>query len=158
MPAMQKHAACPTHPRRRAPWVAAIAALAVGCTPEASNLEIGAGEFEMSFMEEEDREHEAFHKLISIEGTVPEDIAAVADRTLVLRLWDASRPDQTCDVDHPFSGCVSIDYSDATGLPHVPEGGVFDNRLTLAFLGGDRDLHLNELSELSDEPDEYSPS
>ena len=81
-----------------------------------------------------------------------------AGASLVLVLRDASRPGQTCDRQHPLSGCATVDWSVFEGRPGVPPGGVFDNRIVIRRPSGERTLFLSEGGVLADAPDSYSPT
>jgi len=98
-----------------------------------------------------------FHEPFVLTGTVPE-AAAGASGELIITLRDVGRPDQTCDRDHPLSGCVTVDWSDFEGRPGVPDGGVFDNRLSLVSSSGGVELFLSERDGLAAVPDEYTPT
>ncbi len=98
-----------------------------------------------------------FHKAILLTGTVPEAAAGLTGE-LVVRLRDVGRPNQTCDRDHPLSGCATVDWSDFEDRPEVPRGGVFDNHLSLVSTSGTIDLFLSENRGLATTPDEYTPT
>jgi len=100
-----------------------------------------------------------FHKTISLTATVPElgPLAGVAASTIRVSLRDSSRPNQTCTQDHPLSGCLTIDWSDAPGRPRVPDSGVFPNQLTFITSAGESTLHLSESGVLADQPDQFTP-
>jgi len=100
-----------------------------------------------------------FHKVISVAGTVPnlDPAAGASQPTLEVSLWDASRPDQTCNQDHPLSGCLTIDWSDSPGRPHVPESGVFNNQIAFVSANGTVALHLSESGSLAVVPDQFVP-
>ena len=98
-----------------------------------------------------------FHEPFTLSGAVPESAAGVAG-DLVVRLVDANRPAQTCERDHPLSGCVTIDWSDFEDRPGVPPGGVFDNRLSIVLASGAVELFLSESRGLAAAPDQYSPT
>ena len=98
-----------------------------------------------------------FHEPFTLTGTVPGS-AAGRSGEVVVRLFDAGRPDQACDRDHPLSGCATIDWSDFENRPGVPDGGVFDNRLSIASTSGLIDLYLSEGRGLAATPDQYSPT
>ena len=98
-----------------------------------------------------------FHEPFVLIGTIPQSAAGLTGE-LVVRLRDAGRPDQTCDRNHPLSGCVTIDWSDFEDRPGVPAGGVFDNRLQVVSAGGSVDLFLSERRGLAATPDQYSPT
>lgn len=91
-----------------------------------------------------------------LSGTLP-DTAASAGR-LTVRLRDVTRPNQTCDRNHPLSGCATVDWADFEGRPSVPSGGVFDNRLSITTTSGTVDLFLSETLTLASTPDSYSPT
>lgn len=96
-----------------------------------------------------------FHEVVVATATTP---AGGADgRTLVVRLRDTLRPDQACESEHPLSGCVTVDWSDSEDRPSVPEGGVFDNHLTVNLVSGPHTFFLSETGVLADEPDVFSP-
>jgi hypothetical protein len=96
-----------------------------------------------------------FHEVLVVTATAPP--GGTAGQTLVVRLRDARRPDQACDSEHPLSGCVTVDWSDIENRPNVPEGGVFDNHLTVDLVSGPRTFFLSETGALADEPDAFSP-
>ncbi len=98
-----------------------------------------------------------FHEVFVLAGTVPEAAAGVTGE-LVVRLRDVGRPNQTCDRDHPLSGCATVDWSDFEDRPGVPTGGVFDNHLSLVSTSGTIDLFLSESRGLAATPDEYKPT
>ena len=77
---------------------------------------------------------------------------------LVIRLWDADRPDVTCDSEHPISGCVTVDWGDAQSRPNVPPGGVFDNSISFALATGERSFFLSESGALNDVSDPLVPA
>ena len=96
-----------------------------------------------------------FHEVLVATATTPP--GGETGRTLVVRLRDAGRPDQTCDSEHPLSGCATVDWSDSEDRPNVPAGGVFDNHLTVNLASGPRTFFLSETGALADEPDAFSP-
>jgi len=98
-----------------------------------------------------------FHEALVLAGVVPEPSAGISGR-LVVRLRDVGRPTQTCDRDHPLSGCVTVDWSDFEDRPNVPPGGVFDNRLTTVSAAGPIEMFLSEDGLLATVPDQYSPT
>jgi len=100
-----------------------------------------------------------FHKVVSIGGTIPglDGVTGSSGSTIIISLWDASRPDQNCNQDHPLSGCLTIDWSDAPGRPHVPDSGVFDNQVTFASADGTVALYLTDSGALSAVPDQFTP-
>lgn len=102
-------------------------------------------------------EDPGFHEVVVVTGIVP-DAAAGLSGQLVIGLRDVGRPEQTCDRDHPLSGCVTVDWSDFEGRPGVPGDGVFDNRLNVVSAAGAVELFLSEDRGLAATPDEYSPT
>ncbi|GMQ85738.1 MAG: hypothetical protein BMS9Abin07_1306 [Acidimicrobiia bacterium] len=98
-----------------------------------------------------------FHEAFTLTGTVPRSAAGITG-VVVVRLFDAGRPDQVCDRDHPLSGCATIDWSDFEERPAVPDGGVFDNRLSVVFSSGTAELFLTERRGLAATPDQFSPT
>ena len=78
------------------------------------------------------------HEVLTDSQTIPEDIAATAGRRLVLTLRDLGRPEETCDREHPLSGCATVDWSDFDGRPNVPPGCVFEHRLLLQLASGEQ--------------------
>lgn len=99
-----------------------------------------------------------FHEPLSATHTLPANLPPVSGRRLFVRLRDTQRGNQTCDRDHPLSGCATVDWSDFLGRPKVPAGGVFDNRLTLETASGTRTYYLSETGDLADVPDVYVPT
>jgi hypothetical protein len=95
-----------------------------------------------------------FHEVLEFTTAIP---AASAGGSLIVRLRDVSRPNQTCDSEHPLSGCATVDWSDFEDRPAVPSGGVFDNRLSIDLADGTRTWYLSETGALADTPDDYSP-
>ena len=97
-----------------------------------------------------------FHAVLSAQATL-RDVVAPAGSRLVLSLRDATRPEQSCESEHPLSGCATVDWSDFEGRPGVPDGGVFTQRLTLALADGPRDFFLSEREGLASQADDFSP-
>ena len=97
-----------------------------------------------------------FHQVLTAQATLP-NVAAPAGAQLVLILRDLTRPNQSCDREHPLSGCATLDWSDSEGRPGVPPGGVFEQRLTLALAGTPQDLFLSEQLGLESQPNDFSP-
>jgi hypothetical protein len=97
-----------------------------------------------------------FHESVVLTGTVPE-AAAEQPGDLVVRLRDVDHPNQTCNRDHPLSGCVTIDWSDIEDRPRVPTGGVFGNHLNVVSTSGDVMLFLSEDRGLAGTPDNTHP-
>ena len=102
-------------------------------------------------------EDEGFHLALSATNGLRADLEVAAGARLILELRDASRPEQTCGREHPTSGCATVDWSDFEGRPGVPEGGVFDNRLTIATSEGERAFFLSESGALVSAADLFSP-
>lgn len=98
-----------------------------------------------------------FHLLAVVNATLPADLSPTSGRQLVLTLRDSSRPDQTCARQHPLSGCVTIDWSDAPGRSNVPPGGVFDNHIALSVGGAQSVFFLHEDGRLDPEPETFDP-
>ncbi len=104
-------------------------------------------------------EDPGFHQVISVSATIPQ-LGPLEGRTgsvIRVSLRDASRPEQTCSQDHPLSGCLTIDWSDAPGRPHVPDSGVFRNELTFITADGTTKLHLSDSGVLAETPDQFTP-
>lgn len=102
-------------------------------------------------------EDPGFHETFVLTGGVPEAAAGVTGE-LVVRLRDVGRPENTCDRDHPLSGCATVDWSDFEDRPGVPTGGVFDNHLNVVSSSGPINFFLSENRGLADTPDEYVPT
>ena len=98
-----------------------------------------------------------FHEVLTATHDLPSDLSSITGKRLVLRLWDAGRPERNCNSEHPLSGCATVDWSDAPGRPNVPPGGVFDNSITFQFAAGERNFFLSESSDLNDQPDSFDP-
>ena len=98
-----------------------------------------------------------FHQVLEATQELPSDLGRTAGQTLVLKLWDAGRIEQTCSRDHPLSGCATVDWSDAESRPGVPPGGVFDNHLSFELATGPQTLFLSDTDALIGEPNEYVP-
>ncbi len=98
-----------------------------------------------------------FHETYEIETMVPSELGPALGLRLVISLHDVSRPNQRCDREHPLSGCSTVDWSDLEGRPHVPAGGVFDNRVTLSLVSGEHDFFLSESGALKPTADAFSP-
>ncbi|MFQ5556969.1 MAG: hypothetical protein ACE5GB_05615 [Acidimicrobiales bacterium] len=97
-----------------------------------------------------------FHEPVVVSEVLPEGVPGEPG-ALVLRLRDVDRPGQTCDREHPLSGCVTVDWSDFDDRPGVPPGGVFDNHVTFGSGSGALALFLTESGALASMPDQYSP-
>lgn len=98
-----------------------------------------------------------FHEVSEFTATLPTDLRAMSGSTLIVRFRDLTRPDVTCASEHPLSGCVTLDWSDFPERPKVPEGGAFEQRVSLPTVDGTRDLFLSESGELHTTPDPYQP-
>ena len=98
-----------------------------------------------------------FHSAIMLVHELEADVTSRDAGRLVVALWDAGRPAQVCDSEHPLSGCATIDWSDAESRPNVPPGGVFDNSITLELESGLQTFFLSETGILHDAPDAFDP-
>ena len=98
-----------------------------------------------------------FHEVLAATHDLPSDVGAAQGLKLVLKLWDAGRPEIDCSSEHPLSGCATVDWSDAEGRPDVPSGGVFDNSITFQSAAGKHRFFLSESGALNDEPDPFDP-
>ncbi len=98
-----------------------------------------------------------FHEQYRFVHELPTGLEPTAGRVLVLALRDVGRPDQTCDQDHPLSGCVTVDWSDSGSRPKVPPGGVFDNSIRVELTSGTATFYLSQTDRLADEPDRFDP-
>ena len=138
-----------------------VLALTIACTCAAQlmgqQLVLFEGEFDLPFTSAI-ADVPGWHEPISITGQLPSDLPAISGATLVVALWDASRPDQTCSSQHPLSGCATVDWSDFPTRPRVPKGGVFDNHLFVELADGIGEFFLSETGDLADVPDEFSNS
>jgi len=88
---------------------------------------------------------------------LPSNLGPMTGLRLVLKLWDAGRPERTCNREHPLSGCATVDWSDATGRPKVPLGGMFNNSITFQLATGVHSYFLSESGALNDKPDAFKP-
>lgn len=98
-----------------------------------------------------------FHAVVAVSGPVRREVAARGKQRLVLTLRDPGRPEEACTSEHPLSGCATVDWSDAEDRPHVPPGGVFDNRLTIGLASGARKFYLRESGALATSPGTFEP-
>ncbi len=98
-----------------------------------------------------------FHEVLTVTDQLPDTLPSTAGKRLVLAVRDASRTGQTCSRDHPLSGCATADWSDDPARPKVPEGGVFENSLTLQFPTDPRSFFLSASGRLADKPDLFTP-
>lgn len=98
-----------------------------------------------------------YHQVLTATHNLPPDLGATAGFKLVLKLWDAGRPEGTCSSVHPISGCATVDWSDARSCPSVPPGGVFDNSITFEMATGVRVFFPSESGALNDESDVLEP-
>ena len=98
-----------------------------------------------------------FHEVLTATHNLPLDLGRMRGLRLVLKLWDAGRPELTCSSEHPLSGCSTVDWSDATGRPNVPLGGVFNNSITFQTVAGEHSFFLSESGALNDKPDAFEP-
>ena len=94
---------------------------------------------------------------VTVTGLAPEVTPRATSLQLTVRLVDQSRPDATCDEEHPLSGCVTVDWSDSEARPNVPPGGVFDNSLVIDLESGLQTFYLSESGSLADQPDAFAP-
>ncbi|MFB3050504.1 MAG: hypothetical protein ACE1Z0_00800, partial [Acidimicrobiia bacterium] len=99
-----------------------------------------------------------FHEVLTATNDLPSDVGAAQGLKLVLKLWDAGRPEVECSSEHPLSGCATVDWSDFEDRPDVPTGGVFDNHLDVVSTSGPVELFLSETDGLAQAPDSYSPT
>jgi hypothetical protein len=99
-----------------------------------------------------------FHLSIQVNHDVDSLLQSTRGATIALSLLDASRPTQTCSVEHPTSGCATVDWSDFEDRPRVPEGGVFDNSIRLQMANGEGLLFLRETGALLETPEQWSPT
>ncbi|MCH7737736.1 MAG: hypothetical protein IH872_10105 [Chloroflexi bacterium] len=98
-----------------------------------------------------------FHAILFAKHDLPAGLGSVAGKRLVLKLWDAGRPERNCGSEHPLSGCATVDWSDAPGRPNVPSGGVFENSITLQIGASERRYYLSETGEFQDTPEAFDP-
>ena len=98
-----------------------------------SELILAAGVFRLAAADS--FESEGFHQVLEASASVPAGFTVPAGARLVLVLRDQSRPDQTCNREHPLSGCATV----------------------LHRASGDRALFLSETGVLAAAPDAYSP-
>ena len=98
-----------------------------------------------------------FHEVLITSHELDRGLGPTAGLRLVLTLRDAGRPAQTCSREHPLSGCATVDWSDSPGRPKVPQGGVFENRLTIRFESGEHPLFLSDSGALNEDPDPFKP-
>ncbi len=99
-----------------------------------------------------------YHQVLTATHNLPSDLGPTTGFMLVIKLWDAGRPEVTCSSEHPISGCATVDWSDAMSRPSVPPGGVFDNSITFQLATGERSFFLSESGALNDDPDVLVPN
>ena len=116
---------------------------------------LAAGELALAFVGSQ--QEPGYHGVLTATHELPSDLGPTTGLMLVLRLWDAGRPEMTCNSEHPISGCATVDWSDARNRPSVPPGGVFDNSITFEMASGERSFFLSESGALNDEPDVLVP-
>jgi len=116
---------------------------------------LAAGELDLSSVNSQ--EEPGFHQVLTATHKLPLGLGATTGHMLVIKLWDAGRPEGTCSSEHPRSGCATVDWSDGRSRPSVPPGGVFDNSITFEIATGVRSFYLSELGALNDEPDALVP-
>ena len=124
-------------------------------TTDIENIILAAGELNVSSVASQ--EELGYHGVLTATNNLPSDLGSTAGLMLVIRLWDASRPEQTCDSDHPTSGCVTVDWGDWIERPSVPPGGVFDNSISFDLVTGEQIFFLSESGALNDQPDALEP-
>ena len=98
-----------------------------------------------------------FHQVYTARHSFPPDLGQSAEMRVVLSIRDAGRSAITCSIEHPLSGCATVDWSDEPSRPKVPPGGVFENSVTLQLASGSRTFFLSESGSLNDAPDRYDP-
>ena len=98
-----------------------------------------------------------FHQVLTASARLPGRLVVASAWHVVLALRDAGRPGQRCAIDHPLSGCATVDWSDDPSRPNVPPDGVFRNALTVRVAGGTRTLFLRQSGALAATPDPYQP-
>ncbi len=98
-----------------------------------------------------------FHEVLTVTHDLPSDLSIMMGSRLVIKLWDAGRPNRNCGNEHPLSGCATVDWSDAPGRPNVPPSGVFGNSISLQSEDGERRFFLSESGALTDSPDAFDP-
>lgn len=122
---------------------------------DSEDIILATGELNVSFVTSQ--EELGYHGVLTATHTLPSDLGSTEGLMLVIRLWDAGRPEQTCDSDHPISGCVTVDWGDWIERPSVPPGGVFDNSISFDLVTGERSFFLSESGVLNDQPDALEP-
>lgn len=98
-----------------------------------------------------------FHAPVVLSAAIPSDIGPTAGHRVLLTLRDSGRPVQTCNRQHPLSGCATVDWSDGPSRPNVPPGGVFDNHLAIPVGDAQITLFLRESGQLAAEPESFDP-
>ena len=138
-----------------APTAALTPTTDTAISPPAAVTTLDAGEFQLpaanAFGDP------GFHQALTATHDLPSGLGPMTGLRLVLKLWDAGRPQRACRSDHPLSGCATVDWSDAEGRPNVPPGGVFDNRITFQSAAGKHSFFLSESGTLNDKPDAFDP-
>ena len=150
-------AAGPAAERTRAPSPTPAVGSA-GVSAGGTNI-LALGEFQLPAADSfgEPGFHEVLRGSHDLPADPPADLDGIAGKRLILRLWDADRPQRNCGSEHPLSGCATVDWSDAPGRPNVPSGGVFNNSITLQFEDGERSFFLSESGALRDQPEAFDP-
>ena len=143
-------------PATAGPFLATSQATPQATTPSiGSGIELSSGELSLpaagAFGEA------GFHEVLTASTRLPDGIGVTSGLRLVLALWDTTRPTQSCDSQHPLSGCATVDWSDAVGRPKVPAGGVFDNRIVFSGGSGERVFFVSASGRLNDGPDRFQP-
>ena len=98
------------------------------------------------------------HQEYIVNERLPEDLEPTSGRTLVVELRDATRPELTCTADEPEAGCATVDWSAEPGLPGVPAGGLFVNRLEIELASGAVEYYLSRTLRLAAVPDLVDPA
>ena len=93
-----------------------------------------------------------FHQVLIAGGRVPALVASASRFRLTLTLRDLGRPRRRCSIDHPLSGCATVDWADDPSRPKVPAGGVFSNRITLRLGQAVESLYLRRSGTLGRAP------
>ena len=118
------------------------------CATPVQGQVIASGQFEL-------REGIQF-KQFSFRHTVPLGLGSTTGRQLAVRLRDVTQPDRTCEIDHPLSGCATIDWPLPEGtVPLVDEN--FRNLVAVETANGLLEFHLRMDDGLSSQPEPVHP-
>jgi hypothetical protein len=98
-----------------------------------------------------------FHEPYTFSHQLPETLEHSGAMRIVIALWDAGRPNESCGQHHPLSGCATVDWSDSPSRPKVPTDGVFNNSITLPLASGETTFYLSETGSLAEQPDAFAP-